>query len=356
MTSSGFLGQTWAHWARRVAAIATGFAGGAVAYWLGTPLPWMLGPLFLTAALCLAGAPLRPMKEARNFGQVVVGSSIGLQFTQAILLKLLLLTPLIAATTLISTLIGAIGALMLMRLTTLDRATCFFATTSGGVVEMANIASRYNAELEPIAVVHTIRVAFIVTVAPLLLFHFSEGAGPAVRVAAVSWPLFSMLLVAAAAGGYLLWRLNTPNCWFLGAMIVAACVSMFGFAEGRAPDVLLIAAQVFMGTSLGTQFRREFLGRLLPIMLAGALVVVFTSSANALVGVGLAYALGLPIATMILATAPGGMAEMVVTAKLLGLDATLITGFQLLRIVLVLAWTDPAYRLLERFSGKRDQT
>ena len=138
----------------------------------------------------------------------------------------------------------------------------------------------------------------------------------------------------------------------LGADFVAACVSMFGFAEGRAPDALLIAAQVFMGTSLGTQFRREFLGRLLPIMLAGTVVILFTTSANALVGVGLAYVLGLPIATMVLATAPGGMAEMVVTAKLLGLDATLITGFQLLRIVLVLAWTRPAYHLLEWLSGK----
>jgi uncharacterized protein len=240
-----------------------------------------------------------------------------------------------------------------MRLTGLDRATCFFATTSGGVVEMANLASRYNAELEPVAVVHTMRVAFIVTVAPLLVLHFADTASAQVaRVAAVSWPVFVALLAAAAVGGYALWRLNTPNCWFLGAMMVAAMVSMFGWAEGRAPNELLVAAQVFMGTSLGTQFRREFLGRLLPIMLAGTVMILFTTSANAAIGIGLAYLLGLPIATMVLATAPGGMAEMVVTAKLLGLDATLITGFQLLRIVLVLAWTRPAYHLLEKFSGK----
>src|SRR6266508_6769075 len=93
MNRSGFLGRTWAHWARRTAAIAAGFLGGVLAYWLHTPLPWMLGSLFFTAALCLLGAPLRPMKQARSFGQVAVGSSIGLQFTQAILLKLILFTP-----------------------------------------------------------------------------------------------------------------------------------------------------------------------------------------------------------------------------------------------------------------------
>jgi membrane AbrB-like protein len=355
MTRSGFLGQTWAHWARRTAAIATGAVGGAVADWINTPLPWMLGPLFTTAALCLLGVPLRPLKEARNFGQAVVGSAIGLQFTQAIALQIIMITPVIVATTLVSTLIGIVGAVMLARLSGLDRTTCFFATTSGGVVEMANIASRYGAELEPIAVVHTMRVAFVVTAAPLILFHFADGAAAAAPpVAQVSWTTFLIVLLVAAGGGYVLWRLNTPNCWFLGALLISAVISMFGFASGRVPAPLLMAAQVFMGTSLGTQFRREFLGRLLPIMLAGSVVILFTTGMNALVGIGLAYAFGLPVATMVLATAPGGMAEMVVTAKLLGLDAPLVAGFQLLRIVLVLAWTDPSYRLLERFSGKKD--
>jgi len=45
------------------------------------------------------------------------------------------------------------------------------------------------------------------------------------------------------------------------------------------------------------------------------------------------------------------MAEMVITGKLLGLDATLITGFQLLRIVLIVILCRPAYWLFERLLG-----
>ncbi len=347
--------MVWFLWSRIVGTIAAGFAGGWVALWLGVPLPWLLGPLFLTAALGLMGVPIRAFRRGRNFGQVVVGASTGLQFSQAILLQLLLISPLIVVATALSTLIGAVGALMLMRLTDLDRTTAFFATTSGGVVEMANIAAKYNAQLEPIAVVHTMRVAFIVTVAPLLVIHFSDGGAKAAAAAVVvPWLPFLGLIAIAAVLGYLLARRDIPNAWFLSAMLIGACVAMFGFAEGRAPDILLIVAQVMMGTSLGAQFRREFLGRLLPIMAAGTVVVAFTTTANAAVGVGLAYLLGLPVATMVLAMAPGGMAEMVVTAKLIGADAMLVTGFQLLRIILVLAWCDPAYRLLERFAGKRE--
>jgi membrane AbrB-like protein len=345
----------WFLWGRIIGTIAAGFAGGWVARFLGVPLPWLLGPLFVTAALGLFGVPIRAFRRGRNFGQVVVGASTGLQFSQAILLQLLLISPLIVLATAASTLIGAIGALMLMRLTKLDRTTAFFATTSGGVVEMANIAAKYNAQLEPIAVVHTMRVAFIVTVAPLVVIHFSNGAAAAAAAPAIIVPWLPFLGLIAIAGviGYLAAYREIPNAWFLSAMLIGACVAMFGFAQGRAPDALLVVAQVMMGTSLGAQFRREFLGRLLPIMAAGTVVVAFTTSANAAIGVGLAYLLGLPVATMVLAMAPGGMAEMVVTAKLIGADATLVTGFQLLRIILVLAWCDPAYKLLERFTGNR---
>jgi membrane AbrB-like protein len=343
----------WLLWGRIIGTIAAGFAAGGLARWIGIPLPWLLGPLFITAVLGLAGVPIRAFRRGRNFGQVVVGASTGLQFTQAILLQLLHMLPLIVAATLASTIIGAIGALLLMRLTKLDRATCFFATTSGGVVEMANVAAKYHAQLEPIAVVHTMRVAFIVSLAPVLVIHFAGGGTPPSAPIIVPWIIFLCVLAAAGVVGYALARWELPNAWFLSALVIAACFGMLGFAEGRAPDILLIMAQVMMGTSLGAQFRREFLGRLLPIMLAGTVVVAFTTGANAALGIGLAYMLGLPVATMVLAMAPGGMAEMVVTAKLIGLEAQLVTGFQLLRIVLVLAWCDPAYRMLVRFTGKR---
>ena len=79
--------------------------------------------------------------------------------------------------------------------------------------------------------------------------------------------------------------------------------------------------------------------------------MVLAAGTLAIVAIALAYALGLPPATMVLALAPAGMAEMVVTGKLLGLDATLITGFQLLRIILILVLCRPAYLLFRRVVG-----
>ena len=341
----------WRRIAALIGTLAVGFAGGILARQLRMPLPWLLGPLFMTAALGLGGAPICPVGRARTIGQVVVGTSLGLQFTQAILLKLLLLTPLIVGITVVSTVIGAIGALMLVALTGLDRKTAFFATTSGGVVEMANIAARHHAELEPIAVVHTMRVAFIVVAAPLLVIGFSGAAGTVAPLPYVPWLILIALLVIGAVVGFAINYYDLPNAWFLGPLAVAAIFATLGLVEGRAPDMLLIAAQVFMGTSLGTQFRKEFLTRLLPLMLRASLVILFTTGANAAIGVGLAYLLGYPVATMVLALVPGGMAEMVLTAKLLNLDAMVVMGFQLLRIVMVLVLAEISFRLFIRFTG-----
>jgi membrane AbrB-like protein len=346
----------WKAWGRRGLAVAgtlaIGAAGGLAAWLLHLPLPWLLGPLLATAVVGLSGGPIHPVREARTFGQVIVGTSIGLQFTQALLIKLVFLTPLIFGVTVVSMLIGAIAALVLMRLSNLDRTTAFFATTPGGVVEMMNIAERYGAEREPIAVAQTMRVTLIVLFAPLLVLHFASGPGGGVTPSPnVQWPHFLALLAIAAPVGYVLARWRTPNAWMMGPMATAGFFSAMGFLQGRAPDVLLVTAQVAMGTSLGTMFRHDFLTRLLRILLAAIVVVVFVAGSMAVLAVGLAYLLGVPVPNMVLALAPAGMAEMVITGKLLGLDATLITGFQLLRIVLIVILCRPAYRLFERFVG-----
>jgi len=345
--------KPWWHRGAGIAAtLAIGCVGGVIAWLTHVPLPWMLGPLLAAAAFGLLGGPVHPVREARTFGQVIVGASIGLQFTQALLLKILLLTPLIVVVSLCSILVGAINAVILMRLSGLDRTTAFFATTPGGVVEMMNQASRYGAELEPIAVTQTMRVCLIVVLAPLLVIHFSgSGVPAALPVPSVPWLIFIGLVVLGAIGGYAMAYWSLPNAWMMGPMLIAGIFGSMGLIEGRGPNLLLIAAQIAMGTSLGTMFRREFLTRLLPLMLASILVVVLTAGTLAAIAIALAYALALPPATMVLALAPAGMAEMVVTGKLLGLDATLITGFQLLRIILILVLCRPAYLLFRRVVG-----
>jgi uncharacterized protein len=333
-----------------VATFVAGLAGGMLARLIGMPLPFMLGAFFVTMGLSLAGVPVRHIRQARTAGQFVVGSSIGAQFTPAIVLKLALLLPVILGGAVISMLVGALCAVMLLRMTTIDRKTAFFATMPAGVVEMANIANRYGGSPEPIMVVQTLRVALTVTAAPFFVVHVaSSGARQAVdQLPTMSALMLLLVAIAGVIAAAMFTRLKVPNSWFLGSLIGAAALGALGILEGRVPDILLIVAQVVMGISLGTQFRHEFLTKLFPVMRSAVVTVFFAIIAMGLLGWACAHLLGLPTATMVLAFAPAGMGEMVLTGKVLGLDALVIAGFQMVRIIIVMLLCIPGYRLFER--------
>src|SRR5262245_45518696 len=195
---------------------------GAVAAWFAkVPLPWLLGPLFATALVGLLGAPIRPIRYGRTVGQVVIGGAIGVQFTTAILVKLLSLLPLMAAMAVVSIAVGACGALLLMRLGHVDKTTAFFATIPGGVAEMVNLAPRYGAELEPIMVAQTLRVGLIVAVAPFLVIQLAQsGVGTVAPGPTMPWLVTLPLLAASTICGAMFAYFTFPNAWFLGAIAV----------------------------------------------------------------------------------------------------------------------------------------
>jgi uncharacterized membrane protein AbrB (regulator of aidB expression) len=53
-------------------------------------------------------------------------------------------------------------------------------------------------------------------------------------------------------------------------------------------------------------------------------------------------------ATLLRETAPGGIAEMAITAKVLQLRVLLVTAFRVTRLAAVLLLSEPAYRWFDR--------
>jgi uncharacterized protein len=341
-----------------LATFAIGLAGGYVAKLLHFPLPYMTGALLTTAALGLAGVPVRSVWQARAAGQFVTGTAIGTSFTPALLLAIVTLLPMLVLGAAISVAIGAAGALILMRLVKVDSRTAFLAAMPGGVIEMANVAARVGADPLPIMVLQTMRVGLTVTVAPFLATVLAEH-GTAQEIAraevmsdVMSWLTIAALMAASFVGGFALWLIRLPNCWFLGSIVTIAIIGALGLVQGRVPDVILVLAQVIIGVSIGTQYRHEFLTRLLRLLLASLVTVPFALLATGVIAVVYAVLLTLPVPTMFLALAPAGIAEMALTGKVLGLDAALITGFQVVRILMVTLGAAWACRLFDRLVGR----
>ncbi|MGE3936645.1 MAG: AbrB family transcriptional regulator, partial [Rhodospirillaceae bacterium] len=73
----------------------------------------------------------------------------------------------------------------------------------------------------------------------------------------------------------------------------------------------------------------------------------------ALLAVALGALTGLPVASMIAATAPGGLAEMSITAKVLGLGVPLVIAFHVTRLFMITLAAMPVYRALQYLRGRR---
>ena len=65
---------------RHIASVAFAAAAGWIFALLHVPLPWLLGPMLSVGALGMAGLTLSLPKGARQTGQLLLGTGIGLNF------------------------------------------------------------------------------------------------------------------------------------------------------------------------------------------------------------------------------------------------------------------------------------
>jgi membrane AbrB-like protein len=232
------------------------------------------------------------------------------------------------------------------------RATTWFAAAIGGASEMAVMAERAGARVDRVAAAHSLRVLIVVVSVPFAMqWSGAQGADPVLPAAqAVDAGGLLALLALTLAGVAVMHRLRLPNPFVLGALAVTAALTLSGTELSALPRWATNAAQLFIGVSLGARFTPAF-ARAAPRWLAA--VAVGTAGMLGL-SVGFAWALaaaiGLHPATAVLATSPGGIAEMAITAKVLQLGVPTVTAFHVVRYVAVLLLTGPLLRLSGRAS------
>jgi membrane AbrB-like protein len=118
------------------------------------------------------------------------------------------------------------------------------------------------------------------------------------------------------------------------------------------PTELSNAAQLVIGVSLGVRFEKKFIHTAPRWMVSVMLGTLGMMLASAAMGWAMAWATGLHPATLILGTAPGGIAEMAITAKVLELGVPVVTAFQVCRLVAVLLLVAPMYKWFEAPAAK----
>jgi len=220
---------------------------------------------------------------------------------------------------------------------------------------MSILGERYGARVDEVAAAQSLRILIVVVTIPSVYAALRlHGADPFPAASGeVHWPRLAGLLAATALAGFALQRFNLPNAFVLGALAIAIPLTAWEVAVSAVPRWLINAAQLLLGCALGSRFNRSFLNRAARFVASVVASVLAAMGLSALFALTVAAFTALHPATLVLATAPGGIAEMAVTAQVLELGVPVVTAFHVTRVILLLTCTGPLFVWLRRRRSAR---
>ncbi|MBN1615267.1 MAG: AbrB family transcriptional regulator [Deltaproteobacteria bacterium] len=321
---------------------------GFLFHFLRFPLPWLLGPLAATLLFNSYGGGRACWPVGlRNLGLIVIGYSMGRTVTDETARQILADLPEMAIVTLLTLIFGAGIGYVAHRRTGISLASSTLGFIPGGLAQMVLLTEEIkDTDLTVVTFLQTVRLMAVVFIVPFVAtYSMVPGAGgqAAAPMAMQGQGLVAALpaVLAALAGALVAVPLKLPIPYLLGPVFGSAAVSLGGYPAPPVPYGLLSAAQIFFGISMGTGITLNSLrqlGRVSPYAIGGSIVlVVFTF----LLGFGLTFFTPLSLLTAFLSTAPGGTAEMGITAVALHADIATVLAYQLMRLFSILILVPP---------------
>lgn len=316
-----------------------GLIGVVVFLGLGLPLPWLFGPLTGCLIAALLGIQMHAVKPLNDAMRTILGVAVGATVTVAFLGDLvgmwrtLILTPFLVLA------IGVLGIPYFQKVWGYDWATSYYSTMPGGLQDMLIFGEEAGGNVRAMSLIHATRVLVIVIALPFLLRQFWDvdlSRPPGAAATSIAPLQLVIMAFCALAGWQIAKRFGMFGASILGPLILTAIASLMGILNHRPPAEAVWAAQFFIGITVGVKYvgittqeiRRDIVAGL---GFCGILIVLTIGF------VGLVQALNLaPPMETILAFAPGGQAELVVLALIVGADMTFVVAHHLLRIFIVI--------------------
>lgn len=334
-----------------LAALALAVAGGGLFHLLGVPLPWMLGPMLATTIASMAGATITVPAAWRTPSIVVLGLLLGSSFTADMVAGMGRWVPSLAALPVYIVVIGLLALVYLRAVARIDPLSAYFCATPGGLGEMMILGDRMGGDMRLISLVHATRILLVVFIVPFAFglagFETGGGLGPGGPPAGASD--LAVLLACGVAGALAGKLLRLPAYGLLGPMVASAAAHLAGLVQGAPPVMLVAAAQLVIGATVGCRFNGVSVAAFLWTVLTGLGLTLLMLLAALLFALGLGWLTGLPAPLVILAYMPGGITEMSVIALSLTDDPAFVATHHIVRIGLVVVMAPALFRLYRRW-------
>ncbi len=334
-------------------ALLIGLVTGVAGYRIGMPLPWMLGSMLGVTLAALARLPIAGPNRLRPIVIPIIGVMLGSAITPETLQQLgrwsgtMLVLPVALMTA------AAASYMIYRRLGGYDPVTAFYSSMPGGLNEMLLLGAAEGGDERRIAQAHAARVLLVIFFVAL---YFGAVLGVRSNTANATWvaldalTLADYLILAACAvlGVQLAKLLRLPAAPIFGPLILSGAAHVIGWVMVPPPTLVIIAAQIVVGTIIGSRFIGATLkevGSDLALGAASTLLMLVMAVASAY---ALTAFVDIPLAQAFLAYAPGGLTEMSLLTLAINQDVAFVSVTHIVRITLVVALAPVLFRLIRR--------
>jgi membrane AbrB-like protein len=329
---------------RLVETLFIGLLGGLLFTLLHLPLAWMLGSLLAIVLWKLwMKREVVIFQSMRNGSLVVIGYMIGISFTYETLLQMAGMLPAMLTTTVLLIGFSVLISFFLAKFIGITFKTALIGMMPGGFSQMVVLGEELgDVDVTSVTLFQLVRLLSVIYIVPAVvrIEWFSEIGNNSTHTQNIigsSTSLEVVLFIAVTLiSVYVAVKCKIPTPYLVGPILGAAIFVIAGFVPFQLPNIVLIAAQLFLGIHVGimvdpkklTNWKRFGIGAILSsiallistIIITGLVVNVYPVS----------------LGTAFLSVAPGGIAEMGLTAIAIGADLSIVTGFQMFRIFFIL--------------------
>ncbi|KZB55912.1 hypothetical protein TH44_12480 [Thalassospira xiamenensis] len=326
--------------------IVISLIGMLIAGAINMPLPWMLGPLFITAACKLSGigyfdANGNLPKSTSKFFIPIIGIAISANVTPAIIASFASWWPSMVLVVPFNIVLQFIIYRIFLTVGKHDRATAYFSSCTGGVTESILLGSEKGGNASVIAFQHSARVFLAISIVPFMVLlltslsvHPRQVELPELNsVGGVYFPDVFLMISAAVGGALTAFKLRLPAAAMIGPLTLGVILYSTEIITMPVPEPVLHIAQLFVGTILGARFKSKDRAAIIRGAPMAVMALCVSIPCAGLIAYLLAHSGVANTEILFLSFAPGGLAEMSLVAISLDADPVFVAAHHLIRIM-----------------------
>lgn len=339
----------------KIATVAiVAFIGGYSFHRLGIYLPWMLGPLFFILLLKMKfGRYFYWPRKARSAGLIILGVQLGSEFTKTALAEMVRLLPYMLLSTITVTLFTVVTGVLMAKKMKLSVGTALLGSFPGGLSQMVILSEELkNVNETVVAFMQTLRVILVISIVPWIVTHVMSNDVEMVKqnmkahffLFQYDWKFALLLAMLVMICIILFMKIHFPLPYLLGPLVAATLFNLIGPGAPEIPSFWLNLSQLLIGAHLGytlkvnnLQLFKKMFGA---IFISNVLLIVFCYGITTY----FIKFVSIPINELFLSLAPGGVAEMSVTALSIHADVSVVASFHLFRILFILFVASPVMK------------